>query len=65
MLAALAIGPVASAAATNVSGTVSTNTTWTSANSPYVMTGNVSVASGATLAIDPGVTVQEMPPAAR
>jgi RHS repeat-associated protein len=46
------------ASATNVSGTISTNTTWTLANSPYVMTGNVTVAAGVTLTIQPGVVVQ-------
>ncbi len=54
----VALDRPANAWATNVSGTISTNTTWTAANSPYVMTGNVSIASGVTLTIDPGVTVE-------
>lgn len=44
--------------ATNVSGLISTNTTWTKANSPYVVTNNILVNSGVTLTIQPGVTVK-------
>ncbi len=43
---------------TNVSGTISSNTTWTLANSPYVVTGNVTVAAGVTLTVDAGVVVK-------
>ena len=44
--------------ATNVSGSISANTTWGVLGSPYVMTGDVTVDPGVTLAIDPGVLVQ-------
>ncbi|OHB38481.1 MAG: hypothetical protein A2Y09_04135 [Planctomycetes bacterium GWA2_39_15] len=43
---------------TNVSGYISADTTWTSANSPYVVTGNIVVKSGITLTIEPGITVK-------
>lgn len=43
--------------AANVSGIISANTTWTKANSPYVVTGNLVVDTGATLIIEPGVKV--------
>lgn len=42
---------------TNVSGVINTNTTWTLANSPYVVTGNILVQPGITLNIQPGVII--------
>jgi hypothetical protein len=40
-----------------VSGTLATDTTWYSTNGIYTITGQVTVATGATLTIEPGVTV--------
>jgi hypothetical protein len=45
-------------AQTNISGIINTNTTWSLANSPYIVTGNVIVNSGAVLIIEPGVIVK-------
>ncbi len=42
---------------TPVYGAISTDTRWTLANAPYRVTGDVAIQNGATLSIDPGVTV--------
>lgn len=45
-------------AQTNVSGVINSNTTWSLANSPYTVTGNVLVNSGVTLTIEAGVIIK-------
>jgi hypothetical protein len=45
-------------AQTNVSGPISVNTTWLSANGPYIVEGNTLVQEGITLTIEPDVTVE-------
>jgi len=42
---------------TQVSGIITSNTTWTKENSPYILTGNVLVYYGVTLTIEHGVTI--------
>ena len=48
---------VANSGPTSVKGTISTDTTWTALHSPYLLTGGLTVQTGATLTIDPGVVV--------
>tara|TARA_R110002124_G_scaffold201629_1_gene368179 strand:+ start:322 stop:5559 length:5238 start_codon:yes stop_codon:yes gene_type:complete len=45
-------------AQTNVSGNISTNTTWNTAGSPYVITGSTTITAGDTLTIENGVEVR-------
>lgn len=52
--ALLALG-LPAAHATDVSGTLATDTTFDLAGSPWHVTGNLTVAGGATLTVDPGV----------
>jgi PKD repeat protein len=45
-------------AQTNVSGFISSNTTWNLAGSPYIVTGNVLLDSGYCLTVEPGVIIK-------
>lgn len=56
--AALAEVATLTAPSTNVSGSITTDTTWDLANSPYIITGDVTVNPGVTLIILPGVQVR-------
>jgi hypothetical protein len=42
---------------TYVNGTINVNTTWTRADSPYTLTGDVIISNGVTLTVQSGVTV--------
>ncbi len=44
--------------ATNVSGLISANTTWTKANSPYIVKGDIAIDTNASVTIEPGVEVR-------
>jgi len=61
MLAGMICSPAQTApSATVICADITTNTTWTAASSPYEIcnTNAVTVQSGVTLTIDPGVTVE-------
>lgn len=61
LLAAMLQLPAAPAHALNVCGAISTNTTWTIANSPVNVTCDSAVFPGVTLNVDPGVQVVVSP----
>jgi len=44
--------------ATDVGGVIDTDTTWTIAGSPYILTSNLVVTNGVTLTLEPGVEVR-------
>ncbi len=50
--------PKTSFAATFITSDITQDTTWTKANSPYVINNYIKVLSGATLTIDPGVIIK-------
>jgi hypothetical protein len=58
ILAASAAFSQVAYAATEVKSNITTNTTWTTAGSPYILEQQVKVVSGVTLTIQPGVTVE-------
>ncbi len=45
-------------AATNVSGTISTNTTWSAASGPYIIEGDMTIASSTTLTVGAGTVIK-------
>ena len=53
----LAFNQTGEVKASNLGGIISNDTTWSKADSPYTLTGNVLVSHEVTLSIEPGVTV--------
>ena len=55
---AIGIAGVTASGPTYVSGIILSDTTWTVADSPYIVTGNILVKNGVTLTIEPDVAVK-------
>jgi len=58
ILALLLICALQTVTATNVSGVIAVNTTWTLANSPYIVTSFITVNNGVTLTVQDNVVVK-------
>jgi len=57
-LALLALAAARPAADTIVNADIQSDTTWTTAGSPYIVTNNIAIQAGATLTVRPGVIVR-------
>ncbi|MCA1707297.1 MAG: hypothetical protein LC808_30135, partial [Actinobacteria bacterium] len=57
----MVVSPPAALGDTPVRDAITQDTTWTSAGSPYVLAGDVTVTEGSTLTIQPGVVVRSAP----
>ncbi len=57
VLSLATLGAVVAQGGTKITGVISTNSTWTKANSPYSLTGNVLVKEGVTLTLEAGTIV--------
>ena len=58
LLGAMVLSPTPAVRAGDVGGPIDTDTTWTLAGSPYIVTSPILVMEGVTLTIEPGVTVR-------
>ena len=54
----IGVVPAGAQATTSISGVINQNTTWTKANSPYNLTGDITIINNITLTIEAGVTVK-------
>lgn len=58
LIGGLMVALVSTSSSTDISGFITTNTTWTAAGNPYNIVGDVALQAGVTLNIQPGVIVR-------